>query len=86
MFAVSLTIYKILANQIKCQKFYLEPEEEEIWSSPFDQKYSILYRWILRMLAKRQHTFTQKDTHTHTHTYTAREVLTKGKICAVDLL
>ena len=72
MFALSLTIYETFANQIKWKKFDLEngqSQGREIRNfAPLDWKCSIPYKWfLLRIVAIRQHTFTQNDTHGHAH-------------------
>ena len=82
MFALSINIYEIFANQLDCQKFELESEGQgvengilvirlEMFNSllvNFCQNFSYLATYIY---AKKD---TQARTHAHTHTHTVREI------------
>ena len=67
MFGPSVTIYKLSANQINCQKLDLENEdhgqEGEKWDMLQSTANVLIYFYIgdfFIILAPRQHTFTQK--------------------------
>ena len=71
---LAFTVYEIFSKKIKCQKFDLENEgqgqggkklELRIGLEMFDSIYVIVFR----ILATRQHTFMQKDTHIYTHAH-----------------
>ena len=73
MFALSLTVYVIFANQEKCANFDIENEGDGYVIKGRDLHRSTenfrIYTvdFFFRSLATRQHTFTQKaDIYTHT--------------------
>ena len=75
MFVLSLAIYERCARQIKCRKFELE----NIGQGQAEEKLNFCHStgnvWFhigifFRILAIRQHKYTQTWTHFHTHTHT----------------
>ena len=99
MFALSLTVNKIFANQEKLQKFDRENEghgqvvEERNLHHSTRNVCNHIDDCFSTILSKWQHMFMQKVTHTHTHKcirthiHAQREtgVMTVGKICITDL-
>ena len=76
MFDLSLTICEIFAQIIQFQKFDLENEGQGV--EKLDLRHSIKnfrihIRYFFKILATKQHTFTQEYTHTYICTYIQRE-------------
>ena len=95
MFALSLTIYKILQVMKNAKNFDLENECQGQGVEEWDLHHStgnirIYTREFSIFFATWQYTFTQKitkkthTTQTHVHTQHTDRVMTIGKICKAD--
>ena len=92
MSALSLTIYEIFGNQIKCQ-FHLENEGQRNEGQGENRTCAIQLKMVdslqetfFRILATWEQMFRQNDIRLHTYTHMVRQVTTIGKICKADLL
>ena len=90
IFALSRTIYEIFANQIKCQKFDLQNEDQRLGENRDLRHTTRNVRFHIGdfspefYIATWQYSFTQNG-NTHLHTQRETGVLITGKICKAYL-
>ena len=91
MFALSLTVYEIFTNKIKCQTFDLENEgegqggEKRDWRNStgnFELHVGEFFSEILVPMQILTHTYTHTHTHTSAHTWKQSHQMTTGIICS----